>query len=87
MASNLQTNLRAAGYGGQERDTSHSFRLSGGTTSHDMDGTAMGVLEEYVGLMCAAVAGRYAGGARHHQRRLSRGTKRSRDAASVDADA
>ena len=46
MTTNLQTHLQAAG-GEDKRYTMHSFRV-GGAVSHNMDGTAMDVLMEYV---------------------------------------
>ena len=45
--TNCQTHLRAACIE-DKRYTMHSFRV-GGAASHSMDGTAMGVLMEYVG--------------------------------------
>ena len=50
-----------------------------------MDGTAMDVLLEYVGWKSAAVAGSYVGVTASAAG--SRGAKRSRDSAFIDADA
>ena len=46
MTTNLQTHLRAASMV-DKRYAMHSFRV-GGAVSHNMDGTAMDVLMEYV---------------------------------------
>ena len=54
MTTSLHAHLRAAGME-YKRYTMHSFRV-GGAASHKMDGTAMGVLIEYVGWKSAAVA-------------------------------
>ena len=83
MTANLQAHLRAAGME-DERYTFHSFRV-GGAASHHMDGTAMDVLMEDAGLKSAAVAGRYVGVTASAAG--SRGAKRSRDTAFIDADA
>ena len=47
MTTNLQTHLWAAGME-DKRYTMHPLRV-GGAASHNMDGTAMDVLMEYVG--------------------------------------
>ena len=83
MTANLQAHLRAAGME-DKRYTLHSFRV-GGAASHHMDGTAIDVLMEYVGWKSAAVAGRYVGVTASAAG--SRGAKRSRDTAFIDADA
>ena len=75
MTANLQAHLRAAGME-NKRYMFHSFRV-GGVASHDMDGTAMDVLVEYVGWKSAAVAGRYVMATASAAG--SRGAKRSRD--------
>ena len=75
MAANLQVHLRAASTE-DKRYTLHSFRV-GGVASHDMDGTAMDVLVEYVGWKSAAVTGRHVGVTASAAE--SRGAKRSRD--------
>ena len=54
MTTSLQAHLQAAGME-YKRYTMHSFRV-GGAASHNMDGTAMNVLMEYVGWKSAAVA-------------------------------
>ena len=83
MTANLQAHLREADME-DKRYTLHSFRV-GGAASHHMDGTAMDVLMEYVGWKSAAVAGRYVGVTASAAG--SRGAKRSRDTAFIDADA
>ncbi|CAN0147179.1 unnamed protein product, partial [Laminaria digitata] len=52
-----QTHLRPAGMEGK-RYTMHSFRVRG-AASHNMDGTAMDVLMEYVGWKSSTTARRY----------------------------
>ena len=83
MTANLQAHLHAAGME-DKRYALHSFRL-GGAASHHMDGTAIDVLMEYVGWTSAEVAGRYVGVTASAAR--SRGAKRSRDTAFIDAGA
>ncbi|CAM9728164.1 unnamed protein product [Pylaiella littoralis] len=83
MTTNLQAHLRAAGITDQ-RYTLHSFRV-GGAASHNMDGTAMDVLMEYVGWKSTPVARRYAG---QTASAVGQGAnKRSRDTAFLEADA
>ena len=83
VTANIQAHLHAAGME-DKRYALHSFRV-GGAASHHMDGTAMDVLMEYVGLTSAAVAGRYVGVTASAAG--SRGAKRSCDTAFIDADA
>ncbi|CAN0189078.1 unnamed protein product, partial [Laminaria digitata] len=59
MTTNLQTHLRAAGMEGK-RYTMHFFRV-GGAASHNVVGTAMDVLMEYLGWKSATTARRYVG--------------------------
>ena len=82
VTANLRAHLRAAGMK-DKRYTLHFFRV-GGAASHHMVGATMDVLMEYVGWKSAAVAGRYAGATASASG--SRGAKRSRDAAFIDAD-
>ncbi|CAM9376086.1 unnamed protein product, partial [Laminaria digitata] len=78
----VQTHLRAAGMEGK-RYTMHSFRV-GGAASHNMDGTAMDVLMEYVGWKSATTARRYVGVTASA---AVAGAKRSRETAFIEADA
>jgi len=82
MTTSLQAHLRAAGME-YKRYTMHSFRV-GGAASHKMDGTAMGVLIEYVGWKSAVVARRYVGATASA---AAAGVKRSRETAFIEADA
>lgn len=59
MTTNLQAHLRVAGMADQKY-TLHSFRV-GGAASHNMDGTAMDALMEYVGWKSTPVSRRYVG--------------------------
>ena len=65
------------------RYTMHSFRV-GGAASHNIDGTAMDFLMEYVGWKSAAVARRYVGVTASA---AAAGVKRSRETAFIEADA
>ena len=82
MTTSLQAHLRAAGME-YKRYTMHSFRV-GGAASHNMDGTAIDVLMEYVGWKSAAVARRYVGVTASA---AAAGVKRSRETAFIEADA
>ena len=82
MTTSLQAHLRAAGME-YKRYTMHSFRV-GGAASHNMDGTAMEVLMEYVGWKSAAVARRYVGVTASA---AAAGVKRYRETAFIEADA
>ena len=75
MTTSLQAHLQA--------DTMHSFRV-GGAASHNMDGTAMDVLMEYVGWKSAAVARRYVGVTASA---AAAGVKRSRETAFIETGA
>ncbi|CAN0557611.1 unnamed protein product [Laminaria digitata] len=66
-----------------KRYTMHSFRV-GGAASHNMDGTAMDVLMEYVGWKSATTARRYVGVTASA---AVAGAKRSRETAFIEADA
>ena len=82
MTTSLQAHLRAAGME-YKRYTMHSFRV-GGAASHNMDGTAIDVIMEYVGWKSAAVARRYVGVTASA---AAAGVKRSRETAFIEADA
>ena len=83
MTTSLHAHLRAAGME-YKRYTMHSFRV-GGAASHKMDGTAMGVLIEYVGWKSAVVARRYVGATASAA--AAAGVKRSRKTAFIEGDA
>ena len=78
-----QTHLLAATMG-NKRYTLHSFRV-GWAMSHHMDGTATDVLIGHVGSRSPTVASRFVGV--RASAAASRGTKRSCDAAVIQADA
>ena len=82
MTTSLQAHLRAAGME-HKPYTMHSFRV-GGAASHNIDGTAMDFLMEYVGWKSAAVARRYVGVTASA---AAAGVKRSRETAFIEADA
>ena len=82
MTTSLQGHLRAA-CTEYKRHTMHSFRV-GGAAIHNMDGTAMDILKEYVGWKSAAVARRYVGVTASA---VAAGVKRSRETAFIGADA
>ena len=82
MTTNRHTHLRAEGME-DKWYTIHSFRV-GGEASHNMDGTAMGVLMEYVRFKSATVTRRYV---RVTASAAAVGTMRSRETAFIEADA
>lgn len=82
MITNLQTHLRAAGMENKHY-TMHPLRV-GGAASHNMDGTAMNVLMEYAGWKSATIARKYVGVT---SSAAAAGVKRSRETASIEADA
>ena len=82
MTTSLQAHWRAAGME-YKWYTMHSFRV-GGAASHNMDGTAIDVLMEYVGWKSAAVARRYVG---ETASAAAAGVKRSRETAFIETGA
>ena len=82
MTTNLQSHLRAAGMD-DKRYMMHSFRVAG-AASHNIDGTTMYVMMQYVGWKSATVARRYVGATASV---AVAGVKRSRETAFIEADA